>query len=341
MAEIIRCPSCYQKLAPSDFQCPRCELLLENHLDDEPTGPNEVSVVRAMMERPQGTVSRVRPAPPERPSAKSEAPTAVYPVPILLDQVIPRVVAGLSLTSLSLTPFEAFVVCSMDGKTRADQLMVILQLQYIELQAVLNTLQSRGVVSLEAPPRPSTPARAKPPTLSNPAQVQSAPKASEPVRKGPVLPAPAAVAQGGERATDSRVKLGEGVAKNRKILDALKNVKKAGETAARPETSEKPKSADELAADGALQVAIRMEQDGRVDEAVRYLERAISRSPDAAPLLNRLAIVLVRDRRNFTEAERLLRQALKLAPEHAVYKKNLVMVLTRAARDNTGIHRRR
>ena len=342
MAEVLRCPGCYQKLAPSDFQCPRCELLLEDHLDDEPTAPGEVSVVRALMERPQGTVSRARPVPPAPDRARSEMPTALYPVPLMLAELTPTVVAGLTLTELALTPFEAFVVWSIDGKTAADKLLSVLQLQYVELQAVLTTLESRGILALNRPqpaPAPRRPATPPPPPVIVPAaQVRAAP----PAPKRPSLPPPVPISKGGgERGTDSRVQMADGVAKNRKILDALKQVKKSTAPEPAKGSVEAPRAVDDLAAEGSLQVAIRMEQDGRIDEAVRYLERAIARSPDAAPLLNRLAIVLVRDRKSFGEAERLLRRALKLAPDHPVYKKNLVMVLTRAARENTGIHRRR
>lgn len=141
--------------------------------------------------------------------------------------------------------------------------------------------------------------------------------------------------------TDQRVVVSEGVAKNRKVLDALKQVRPASLGAAKVERPETPVSPSDRAAESSLQIAIRMEQDGRIDEAVRYLERAITRSPDAASLLNRLAIILLRDRRDFLEAERLLRRALKLEPDHEVYKKNLVMVLGQAARENTGRHTRR
>ena len=53
--------------------------------------------------------------------------------------------------------------------------------------------------------------------------------------------------------------------------------------------------ADVLAKD-TLQVALRMEQSGRLDEAIRFLEKSIAQSPDAASLSIRLGIILLRER---------------------------------------------
>ncbi|MBL8934764.1 MAG: tetratricopeptide repeat protein [Archangium sp.] len=119
---------------------------------------------------------------------------------------------------------------------------------------------------------------------------------------------------------------------NRKVLDALKQVKRR-DTA--PETSPPEPSVDEILADklaaGSLQVAIRMEQNGRLDEAIRYLENSIAKSPDAPSLYNRLAIILMRERADLRRAEQLLQKATELAPGHEVYEKNLAAVLSKRA----------
>ncbi|MBS2032157.1 MAG: tetratricopeptide repeat protein [Deltaproteobacteria bacterium] len=332
-ADVYRCPSCYLKLSRTDFQCPRCELILEGRFGDPAPAPKEVSIVRAIMERPQGTVSRKRPLPPSEPITDPDlaAKTMEYTIPRPLNEVLPRVVVGLTVNALSLTPFEAFVVSNIDGKTPGHQLKALLDLSEVELQAVLRSLETRGAIALEpVPQRPVSAAKnvkAKPP----PPPPQTQPKvklmpvasmpAAPPERPSPTsrakgkpgleLPAPASVSDGAPmpKQSDARIKLGEGVARNKKVLDALKHVRKStAPSEPRPESA--PQSATDIAAEGALQVAIRMEQDGRMDEAIRYLERSIAHSPDAAPLLNRLAIVLVRDRRDFRESERLLRRAL-------------------------------
>ena len=82
---------------------------------------------------------------------------------------------------------------------------------------------------------------------------------------------------------------------------------------------------------GSLQVAIRMEQNGRLDEAIRYLENSIAKSPDAPSLYNRLAIILMRERADLRRAEQLLQKATELAPGHEVYEKNLAAVLAKRA----------
>jgi len=364
-AEVFRCPSCYLKLARTDFQCPRCELLLEGRFGDPVPQPKEVSIVRAMMERPQGTVSRKRPIPPADPITDPDlaAKTMEFHIPRALNEVLPRVVAGLTVNALSLTPFEAFVVYNIDGKTPGNQLRALLDLSEVELQAVLRSLESRGVIAMEPVPQKASsaakPVRAKPPpappqtkpkmkaapAASIPAAPPERPPMPAPVKSKPGLglPRPASVTDGAPmpKESDARIKVGEGVARNKKVLDALKQVRKSTAPSEPRPAEVAAQSPADIAAEGALQIAIRMEQDGRMDEAIRHLERSIAHSHDAAPLLNRLAIVLVRDRRDFREAERLLRRALELAPDHAVYKKNLVMVLAQAARELTGRHKRR
>ncbi len=131
--------------------------------------------------------------------------------------------------------------------------------------------------------------------------------------------------------TDPRIVHRGGSRVNRKVLDALKQVKRR-DTA--PEVSSEP-SVDEILADklaaGSLQVAIRMEQNGRLDEAIRYLENSIAKSPDAPSLYNRLAIILMRERADLRRAEQLLQKANDLAPGHEVYEKNLAAVLAKRA----------
>jgi tetratricopeptide (TPR) repeat protein len=119
---------------------------------------------------------------------------------------------------------------------------------------------------------------------------------------------------------------------NRKVIDALKQVKRkdgaGGSAGSRDE--EKQPLADVLARDS-LQVALRMEQNGRMDEAIRFLEKSISQSPDAASLYNRLGIILMRERGDYRRAEQMIRKATELVPENQVYATNLQQVLSRHA----------
>jgi Flp pilus assembly protein TadD len=119
---------------------------------------------------------------------------------------------------------------------------------------------------------------------------------------------------------------------NRKVLDALKKVKRADPVSA-PSTSraqEESSYADVLARD-TLQVALRMEQGGRFEEAIRFLERSIAQSPDAPSLYNRLGIILMRERADYRRAEDLIRKATELAPDNSVYAANLRQVISQQA----------
>ncbi|MFT3712981.1 MAG: hypothetical protein QM817_35460 [Archangium sp.] len=121
---------------------------------------------------------------------------------------------------------------------------------------------------------------------------------------------------------------------NRKVLDALKQVRRndgtAGPASAPTRDEEKQPLADVLARDS-LQVALRMEQSGRMDEAIRFLEKSIGQSPDAASLYNRLGIILMRERGDYRRAEQMIRKATELAPDNKVYATNHQQVLQRHA----------
>jgi hypothetical protein len=133
---------------------------------------------------------------------------------------------------------------------------------------------------------------------------------------------------------------------NRKVLDALKKVKRRDEHApAAPAPATAPPKAPAPAAEAprrssaeaerqaasALQIALRMEQGGRLEEAVRYLEKSISQSPDAPSLYNRLAIILMRERADLKRAETLLQKAVDLDPDNEVFAKNLKHVVSQRA----------
>ncbi|MDP1827556.1 MAG: tetratricopeptide repeat protein [Archangium sp.] len=132
--------------------------------------------------------------------------------------------------------------------------------------------------------------------------------------------------------TDPRIAYSGAV--NRKVLDALKKVKRI-ELPANPAPAvlkEEPVQplADVLARD-TLQVALRMEQGGRLDEAIRFLEKSIAQSPEAASLYNRLGIILMRERADYRRAETLIRKAIELSPDNTVYSTNLRQVLSQQA----------
>jgi hypothetical protein len=122
---------------------------------------------------------------------------------------------------------------------------------------------------------------------------------------------------------------------NRKVLDALKKVKRADA----PSSSSLPPvkkdviehNVEDVLARETLQVALRMEQRGRFDEAIRFLEKSISNSPEAPSLYNRLGIILMRERNDYRRAEQMIRKALDLSPDNSVFEQNLRLVIQKQA----------
>jgi tetratricopeptide (TPR) repeat protein len=72
-----------------------------------------------------------------------------------------------------------------------------------------------------------------------------------------------------------------------------------------------------------VQRVIDLEREGNVDEAIRLLDLGIAQSPDAALLYNRLALVLIGERRDWARAEQLLSKAQALEPGNAAIQSNL------------------
>lgn len=183
-------------------------------------------------------------------------------------------------------------------------------------------------VSRQAVQRPATPAEVPYPSSSRPVVT---PKNAFAVSKAapPAEPPP-------ERQTDPRIAYTG--TPNRKVLDALKKVKRSdgrdssppGAKPAPPAPVSEDSVADVLARDS-LQIALRMEQSGRLDEAIRFLEKSIGKSPDAPSLYNRLGIIMMRERADLRRAEQLIRKATELAPGNTVYSQNLQQVLSRLA----------
>ncbi len=83
--------------------------------------------------------------------------------------------------------------------------------------------------------------------------------------------------------------------------------------------------------ENSLQAALALERRGEIDGAISVLRTAISRSPNPAPLYNRLALVVLNQRKDTREAEALLQKAIELEPENAVFQTNLIKVIEYAA----------
>jgi hypothetical protein len=84
-------------------------------------------------------------------------------------------------------------------------------------------------------------------------------------------------------------------------------------------------------ADSVLANAVNLERRGDLDGAIYLLKKGISQLPQPGPLYNKLALILIHQRRDFRQAEELLHKALELEPENEVYEKNLYKIITLAA----------
>ena len=146
MADTVRCPSCLQALSPTDFQCPRCELLLEGRLDTHTRRVNS-GVVQALLEaptaqaptdaRPKFSVSAPKAAGRRNPFDEEESTRVQTALPDL--KWVPKVVATLALSRFELTPYEAWVVSRIDGHTTGEALQKTLDVSTMELRVVLQT----------------------------------------------------------------------------------------------------------------------------------------------------------------------------------------------------------
>ena len=75
-------------------------------------------------------------------------------------------------------------------------------------------------------------------------------------------------------------------------------------------------------------------EEGRYEQAAQLFSRAVETEPRAAPIFNRLGVVLATRLRRYDEACVALEQAVALEPDNAVYKNNFAKV---AAMANEGL----
>lgn len=68
-----------------------------------------------------------------------------------------------------------------------------------------------------------------------------------------------------------------------------------------------------------------------MDRAIEVLKRALERAAAPAPLYNKLALILLHQRRDYSEAASLLERAVELEPNNSVYQQNLLKVVGLAA----------
>ncbi|MBN8231089.1 general secretion pathway protein GspE [Corallococcus macrosporus] len=301
--EDLVCPHCGASCMPGDFQCARCELLLVRSVDDLPPRDN-VSLVRALLTKPEQTGARGVPRPPQQEATRVVAfqaqATAKKGPPVR-----PVIVAGLDLVNQPLSPFEAYVLSFVDGRTALSDMALITQVTELELRAVFESLSERGVTKLvgtlastdasfsgdgtpvfdrgEPKPPPSAKAvAARAPAARPPAPTPSVTLGTALTAKPPTMPPVSP-----PRVEDTREEV--------------------------------------------LQRVVRLEQAGKLAEALDLLERSIGLLPKPAPLYNRMGMILLNHQRDYERASAFFQKASDLEPENSVYTMNLYSVLALTA----------
>jgi type IV pilus assembly protein PilB len=84
-------------------------------------------------------------------------------------------------------------------------------------------------------------------------------------------------------------------------------------------------------AESVLERAISLERRGEVEGAIHVLKRAITQVKEPAALCNKLALILVNQRKDYRQAEELLNKAIELEPQNDVYQQNLFKIVSMAA----------
>ena len=92
-----------------------------------------------------------------------------------------------------------------------------------------------------------------------------------------------------------------------------------------------PRAASSDPTDGVIQRAVQLERTGKVEEAIEVLEQGISKLPKPAPLYNRLGMILLNQRKDYTRASKLFQKAADLDPDNSTYMMNLYTVLSLTA----------
>jgi type IV pilus assembly protein PilB len=244
--------------------------------------------------------------------------------------VRPVIVAGLDVVNRPLSPFEAYVLSFVDGRTALSDMAAITQFTELELRAVFESLSERGVTKLVG--------------------VQASVEASFSGDGTPVW------GRGEQKPGPSASFTGDGApafAREPKSSPSAPSAQAVGARAAGPKTvppvpavslasvlSAKPPSVAPVAAppprtedsnEEVLQRVVRLEQAGKMAEALDLLERSIGLLPKPAPLYNRMGVILLNHQRDYTRATAFFQMASDLEPENSVYTMNLYSVLALTA----------
>jgi hypothetical protein len=299
-----KCSQCKEPYFDDQLECAKCGLLLNANA---PTDSSEARIVRALLSQPSGLHKML-----SRAQMHEGATRRGFVAPVTEAQV-PMLVAGLDIAR-SLSEFEAFMVSFVDGAMTVGELSTASGLMAVEVMSVFASLRERKVLELKDPPPPPPP----PPAIT-PAELPPMPApVTAPTPPVPFVPMP-------------------GRGPNPRRAAKAKAAKPAPPPP--PAPAAKPIDAPlqarhldpKVQMENSLQHALALERRGQADGAISVLRIAISRAPQPGPLYNRLALVILNQRKDAKQAEELLQKALELEPDNAVYKQNLFKVLSFAA----------
>jgi hypothetical protein len=355
MAEKLECPECHAPIAPQDFQCEHCELLLHPESSSGEYVLTDPSIVRALISPPARTLSREIPAIPPR-STNPEDDEVTSPFLLPLDEgSVPYLIAGMDLALHPLHPFVAYVASFIDGTQTVAALSRSTRVPEIEVKVVLKSLCDQGLVELHrqpAPPvpedeipfaddavlleegsniteeitvsKPPAPARVEPPLprAPFPTPPPAARPATAPLPRAPRAARPAArepVDTSAHQSPPSARAFAAVSAPRRRVTPAIPMAQVQAPEDSRQPPPERPEDI--------LQRAVRLEREGQVDRAIELLKRGLERSSAPAPIYNKLAIILVSQRKDYAQAAELLERAVALEPDNPVFRQNLLKVV--------------
>jgi type IV pilus assembly protein PilB len=314
MSDDDACPHCGAPVSPHDFQCTRCELLLVRN-SDELQNRDNVSLVRALLSEPGRQITAEVPVNPHMAKTRASA----YVPDAAASKKIPIIIGDLSgLVEKPLHPFEAYVLSFVDGRTSIADISRITQLAEVELLAIFDSLGERQFTQLSSPEVKPAPAPRLGPEPRSAGAAAAAPPAPAP-RLGPEPKSTRSVAAVPPPTSPPRSQPPPPVPTNPPVPEPAP-VKAASPGVAQPNVRSQE--------DGVIQRAVQLERSGRIEEAIELLEAGISKLPKPAPLYNRLGMILLNQRQDYTRATKLFQKAADLDPDNSTYMMNLYTVLS-------------
>jgi type IV pilus assembly protein PilB len=296
MSDDEACPHCGAPVVEDDFQCARCELLLVRSPEELQERDN-VSLVRALITAPERKSTAEVPASPHLDKTRASG----YAHDPARSKLVPIIIGGLlAFVEKPLNPFEAYVLSFVDGRTTLSDIARVTNLSEVELHAIFESLCEREITELTAGPGKPAPAEKAAPDVRGAKPEAKAASTPAPARRQP-SPVPTA-APGPEVAPVKEASQSPGGAQPRAV------------------------SADP--SDGVIQRAVQLERSGKIEEAIEVLEQGISKLPKPAPLYNRLGMILLNQRKDYTRASKLFQKAADLDPDNNTYMMNLYTVLS-------------